>query len=350
MDVRTLTSPTDYDTAWADLNNALKTTEIAQGFAAAIAGLQANQHGTGFIKDPLTGVKRYTFRHPDDPSRFFRVQFNAMRMARFNGAGLSVPPEGIEIVHGGCYLCRENVAWQQEGRELGFEVIVNGMHYNAWMNPFPLMPCHVVMASAMHETQDWSFAPGGGQDVSRLIGDLTALASLLPGYLGFHNGVDAGASIAGHLHFQFFQRPADMPDFPLEINLAGKHPEGDAPVFTTDYPLPAVKWCGPAKSVTKAAAAWINDWARRNGERTYRLTANIIATTTDDGMVTLYFVPRDRSKSRGHGLSGQIGGLEVLGELVFASPHDRELIEKGKINYFAIEEILASVRTPLFID
>jgi hypothetical protein len=82
----------------------------------------------------------------------------------------------------------------------------------------------------------------------------------------------------------------------------------------------------------------------------YRLTANVIATADPDGIVTLYFVPRDRGMARGTGMSGLVGGLEVLGELVFSSGEERQILDNGAMDYFAVETILGSVRTPLFTD
>lgn len=340
----------DFDANWTELNSSLRHVEANKGLADALADLEASQRQTGFIKDDLRSVERYVYPRPNEPERHFRIQFNPRRLERFNGAGISLPPNGIEVTHGGCFLCRDNVRWQQQGRELGFELDVDGREYHAWMNPFPLMPRHIVVASRMHETQDWSHGPQGGVEPRMLMGELAKLASRMPGFVGFYNGVDAGASIAGHLHYQFFQRPEVFPEFPLEAHMRGLSAEAGSPVIVNDYAVPVVKWCGKPEFVANAAADWIDDWAHRNAERIYRLTANIIATADQEGPVTLYFVARDRSKSRGNGMSGLVGGLEVLGELVFSSPEERRLIDGGSIDYFVIKDILGSVRTPLFID
>lgn len=345
-----LDSVKTYDAAWANLNASLKASEAVDGLVGAIASLEENQRQTGFIKDQLAGVERYVYYHPDDSSRFFSVQFNAKRMARFNGAPVTVPPDGAEIAHGGCFLCRDNVRWQQQGAQMGYELNVNGMIYHAWMNPYPLMPCHFVVASAEHETQEWEYGPGGGVGVRRLVHDLVSVASRTPEFVGFYNGVDAGASIAGHLHFQFFRRPEDLPIFPLEVRLRDGRSRADTPVIVADYPLPVVKWTGTPSAVGNAAARWIAEWADRNSERIYRLTGNIIVSTALDGTVTLYFVPRDRARPCGEGNSGLTGGLEVLGEIVLCTAEERQRIDSGAIDYFVIENVLRSVRTPLFGD
>lgn len=345
-----------YDAAWSALNTRLRQAEAGGGLGAAIAALEANQRDTGFIRDLLTDVERHTFHHPVDPARELRVQFNPQRLKRFNSSRVSAPPDGIVALHGGCFLCRENVRWQQEGAELGFTLDLGDRPYVAWMNPFPLAPGHAVVASAAHETQDWQYGPDGGQPVARLTADLADLAVRTPGHVGFHNGVNAGASIAGHLHYQFFHRPADTPDFPLEARLADLWPTNgttDDPVICSDYPVPVVAWRGPAAATAAAAAAWIDDWADRNAARIDRLAGNIIATARGDAGdhgIALYFVPRDRTKLRGDGLVGMVGGLEVMGELVFSTAEEHRLLTGGAFDYFTIEHILGAVRTPLFTD
>jgi len=339
-----------YNAAWAKLNAALKSAEAVDGLAGAIASLEENQLGTGFIKDQLVGVERYIYRHPVDSSLFFSVQFNAKRMARFTGAPVTVPPDGTEIAHGGCFLCRDNVRWQQQGAEMGYELDVNGTSYHAWMNPFPLMPGHFVVASTEHQTQEWVHGQSDGIDTARLVRDVVSIASRAPEYIGFYNGVNAGASIAGHLHYQFFKRPEDLPALPLEVRLRDEPARADSPAIVTQYPLPVVKWSGAPGAVADGAAHWINDWARRNAARLRTLSANIIVSVARDGSATLYFVPRDRARTYGEGISGLVGGLEVLGEIVLSSPQERHLIDSGAVSYRMLEKVLQSVRTPLFED
>jgi hypothetical protein len=339
-----------YNAAWADLNAALQNTEAVDGLAGAWASLEDNQRQTGFIKDHLTGVERYVYRHPDDASLFFSVQFNPRRMARFKSAPVTVPPDGAAVANGGCFLCRENVRWQQQGAEMGYELDVNGMTYHAWMNPFPLMPCHVVVASTRHETQEWAYGPGGGIEVGRLVRDLVSLAERTPGYVGFYNGVNAGASIAGHLHYQFFKRPDDLPAFPLEVRSRDDQALEGAGAVVTDYPLAVVKWSGASIAIGESAAGWIAKWAERNARRIQSLAANIIVSGNLDGSVSLYFVPRDRARACGEGMSGLTGGLEILGEIVFSTEQERQLIDSGAVDYFLVQNILHSVGTPLFGD
>ena len=341
-----------YDTTWVELNSRLREIEVgSSGLGGVLRELECHQQESGFIKLSLSSVERHIFDHPEDPSRFFRVQYNPERALRFCGSGISAPPPGSDIKHNGCFLCRDNIRWQQQGAEMGYEIHVDDNSYFAWMNPFPLLPTHVVIATTDHTSQEWPVCENGTLDVSKLLNDLVGLSTRMPGYLGFYNGVNAGASIPGHLHFQFFKRPDDEPEFPLERAARRHREEGREGLFLEDYPLDVAMWTGTPEEILAQASGWIADWANRNRKRIHELTANIIASCDPDGDgITLYFVPRDRLKTQGEGLSDLIGGLEVLGELVFSSVEDKALLDAGKIDYFSLEMILASVRTPFFTD
>ncbi len=341
----------DYDTAWSELNARLRGIEDGAGLGGALAELQAYQQRTGFIKDRLESVDRHTFYHPRDSSRFFRVQYNPKRALRFNGNGITVPPSGIVVRNDGCFLCRDNIRWQQGGSQLGYEVRIGETVYYAWMNPFPLLPTHIVVATETHTSQEWGCEYGGRRGKSMLLSDLVALAARMPGYVGFYNGVDAGASIPGHMHLQFCQRPEDDPEFPLE-RAARVFDDSDQGVnFLSRYPVAAAVWQGAAAEVSEAASSWVSQWTHRNRDRLNNLTANFIASKdlAGDG-VSLYFVPRARSTSRVNGLHGLIGGLEILGEVVFSSPEEKKLLDDGAIDYFALASYLARVRTPMFLS
>ena len=86
------------------------------------------------------------------------------------------------------------------------------------MNPFPLLPNHVVFASKSHIPQEFSLLDQkrDAKKLEDVLRDLCQLALRLPNHVGFYNGVGAGASIPGHFHFQFFHRAPDFPSFPIE--------------------------------------------------------------------------------------------------------------------------------------
>jgi len=341
----------DYNRSWAELNAHLnKAVAGPGGLTAALLELEAHQRETGFIKDDLDSVRRYVFRSPNNPDRFFRVQYNPKRALRFKGKGVYTPPTGATLVHDGCFLCRENIRWQQQNAQVGFEISMTHDGYHAWVNPFPLLPNHVIIAADDHKTQEWNMDGKGGADLTKLLFDLCGTARSLPHHIGFYNGVDAGASIPRHLHFQFFNRAPEGPVFPLEGWEFEGAPGNKEPMMATGYPLSVARWRGNVEPVVAKASAWVRSWVEGNSQRLERLSSNFIAAAHGPDGVDLYFVPRDRTKTRWNGMFGLVGGLEVLGELVFSSEEERGLIENGAVDYDFIEAALASVHTPFFED
>ena len=109
-----------------------------------------------------------------------RVQFNPARAvsttARVDPAAIAARP---------CFLCESNRPACQCGIELdgGFTVL---------LNPFPIFPGHLVIASKIHEPQTLRGKTRQMREISRL----------LPGYVLVFNGARAGASAPDHMHFQ----------------------------------------------------------------------------------------------------------------------------------------------------
>ena len=88
-----------------------------------------------------------------------------------------------------CFLCPENEPQEQirlpfEGRK--------GRKYNIQINPFPIFPQHLVVASATHKPQSiWHHCV-----------DMLDLAKSFEGFTVFYNGPRSGASAPDHLHYQ----------------------------------------------------------------------------------------------------------------------------------------------------
>ncbi|MCG6873188.1 MAG: DUF4922 domain-containing protein, partial [Gammaproteobacteria bacterium] len=217
--------------------------------------------------------------------------------------------------------------------------------YIAWMNPYPLLPEHAVIASREHVAQAWrgSGEQPGGRSLAIIVADLLKLASRLPGWIGFYNGPDAGASIPHHFHYQFFPRPAGCPVYPLEQAAARRFAGQSVPT----YPLEFAHWRGDAGTVSRTATRRIQLWADHPPDGVSAPTANFIASAGNDGALDLYFVPRDRIRARSPGMSGLVGGLETLGELVFSSEEEQQRLRSGDIDFEEIERMLAHVSTPL---
>jgi diadenosine tetraphosphate (Ap4A) HIT family hydrolase len=343
--------PQNYDFVWRELNQRLQEIEKSSGLDGVFRELEAFHVGSGFIKDQFEEISRYTFYHPEDKSHFFRVQHNQKRALRLKGSGIKVPPPGIVVQNNGCFLCRDNVAWQQQGNEIGYEIQVDGDSYYAWMNPFPLLPTHVVISTREHTSQEWTLHDDGQLDTTHMLHCLVGLASRLPGYIGFYNGVGAGASIPGHMHLHFCRRPEDAPSFPLEQMGRELSSVNGEVMIVKDYPLAVAVWRGSSQEVVQQAAEWISHWAEGNCKRLNSLAANFIATSDPaTSEVTLYFTPRERNRSWRGGMSDLIGGLEVLGEFVYTIEEEQELLEEGVVEYFALEKILADIHTSFFPD
>ncbi len=338
-----------YRESWRELNRKWSRIEAESGnLRAVFAELHRHQVETGFIRGDLDGVQRVEFCHPEHDDRCLRIQYNPGRASRFRGAGVQAPPDPSLNVNDGCFLCRSNIEWQQQGRQFGYDIEANGRAYTAWMNPFPLLPVHLVLATRDHISQEWNLHPGGQLSPERIIEDLVRLAERAPGYAGIYNGVDAGASIPDHMHYQFFRPPPDHRLFPLEVEAMAvrrAQPELDH-WHLGHYPLDVVHWHGEPDVIIAQSAGWLSRWEARQGDLP-DMSANILTISEEGGgEVSLFFVPRHRKLTRTSWLSGIVGGLEVLGELVLSSPEDKQLLDEGKLNYHSLEKLLAAVCVP----
>ncbi len=99
----------------------------------------------------------------------------ASTAAKTDAAAISARP---------CFLCRSNrPAGQQAVRWRDYEVLVN---------PYPIFPGHLTIASVTHTPQS----------IAGRLDDMAQLARELPGYTVFFNGSKCGASAPDHFHFQ----------------------------------------------------------------------------------------------------------------------------------------------------
>ncbi|MBF0110574.1 MAG: DUF4922 domain-containing protein [Magnetococcales bacterium] len=346
-----------FETLWLALRDRLDEIRARDGLVGVIEALKQQQLDCGFIQDDLSDVIKYRMIKEGDPERYFIVQYNPRRAMRFAGAGRRIPPQGSTSINGGCFLCRDNIRWQQRGIECGYEVLVEAKkgprHYIIWMNPFPLMPNHVTVASASHRPQAWPHAnpvQGGLSTCMDAIGhDFMTLLGIMPGYLGFYNGDGAGASIPHHFHFQFFRRIDGQGEFPLEqaARHGGAHGDESGPWLVPNYPITAIHFRGPKarveRQLTRVAQAWEKMFLDPRV-----MTANLIgsADPSQDDLFDLYFIPRDRTFNRGPGMVGVIAGLELLGEVVYATEEEKRSLDRGQVNHDFVERIIASVEAP----
>jgi hypothetical protein len=109
------------------------------------------------------------------------LQYNPVRRrssgARVDAASLAARP---------CFLCREHQPVEQEMVEW------DGA-YKIQVNPYPIFPAHLTVASLDHVPQRLE---------PRRIDQLLQLALELPDWVLFYNGPCCGASAPDHMHFQ----------------------------------------------------------------------------------------------------------------------------------------------------
>jgi hypothetical protein len=319
----------------ADLQQRLVRCHQQSGLPAALAQLNEQQLETGFIRDSLDTVQHFRFPGNAYAADHFRVQFNPARARRFAGVGPATPPPGVDPVSKGCFLCAENIRWQSGGLELGYRLPEPLDHLKAWMNPFPLAPNHVILASTSHEEQHWH---GDADRLCDRVAELIDVVVDMPGWIGFYNGVGAGASIPGHLHHHLMPRPAGQGAFPLEQSFEAFGRDGWTEAV---YPLAFLHWRGESAYLKERMGHWLRAW---HGRVERAATANIIVMNTQAGhTLDLVFVPRHPSRSRAEGLNGVVGALEAMGEIICSSPEELARIKGGEINYDVIADMLSQV-------
>ena len=134
--------------------------------------------------DNFRALKNVKVREIDACGLKVKLQFNPARMissaAKLNKA---------DIAARRCFLCRDNRPAEQimmkfDGRK--------GKKYHILVNPYPIFPDHLVIASSRHTDQSiWH----------RYI-DMLDLAGKYERYTFFYNGPRSGASAPDHHHFQ----------------------------------------------------------------------------------------------------------------------------------------------------
>ncbi len=125
--------------------------------------------------DALREVKR---RRVDLDGWSVGVQYNPAR-----AVSTAAPIDKASIAARPCFLCAANRPKEQFAAPAleGWEILVN---------PFPIFPIHLTIASTSHRPQD------------RVPAEIASFAEALPGMTVFFNGARAGASAPDHLHLQ----------------------------------------------------------------------------------------------------------------------------------------------------
>lgn len=322
------------------LQSELEAIHQDHGLGAALSSLIAQQRDAGFLDDPLADVLRYRVVNPNRKSLPFIVQWNDRRGRRLQGSGRGSPPAGWQSVHGGCFLCHENVAWQQRTLEMGYTFPLAGTAHTAWPNPFAFLPNHLTVAASGHVPQCWTSGAGSEQ----LIVEMLDLAGQLPGWIVMYNGEGAGASNPRHRHFQTFTRWAEREQFPLEIAAALSSVAPGAS-RVAGYPICVFALRDEVAGCVRTAVQLIDAWVDISGSTA---SANFAAVRIGETppRFDLYFTPRTKIPTRSPGMSGMVGGLEVLGELVLSTTEERQFLVNGSIDIRYVESVLAAAEPP----
>lgn len=107
------------------------------------------------------------------------VQFNPAR-EQFSLA----KTDAVSVKNRACFLCYANRPKEQ--------IALTWQTYNILVNPYPILPKHLTIASKKHLLQS---IPGK-------IMDMLQLAKMLNGFTLLYNGPQSGASAPDHFHFQ----------------------------------------------------------------------------------------------------------------------------------------------------
>lgn len=325
--------------------------------ADKIRALHRQQTSIGFIRDLLKDV--YRARLVEDPrnpnSRAFMIQYNPAREMRRQGAGRSLPPTGYESVNGGCFLCAQNIEWQQCGLEMGYKFPIGKRNYIAWCNPFPFMPNHVTIAAEEHKPQTWLYGNTemeAGERLGRIIEDLLLIADQMPNFIILYNGDNAGASNKKHRHYHGFERVEGSESFAIEKHAYLELDRRIQPPFPLNhYPMTSIFFHGDVQSIVDDAVGFYESWEASCGS-SVNISANIIGTKTQrkekgtESALDLHFVPRNQQFSVSVGRSEVVGGLEVMGEIALSKPEEFARVTNGTMKYEDVVMMLKSVEAP----
>ncbi len=121
-----------------------------------------------------------------------------------------------------CFLCKANRPEQQQSLHL-----IEG--WDCLINPFPIFPVHLTIASKAHEPQEETPL------------DMVAAADQAPELVFFYNGARAGASAPDHLHFQATLKE-ELPIIPIVEQFHSTQESGI--MLSTQFPitLPMTFW------------------------------------------------------------------------------------------------------------
>ncbi|MCM1520918.1 MAG: DUF4922 domain-containing protein [Lachnoclostridium sp.] len=203
-----------------------------------------------------------------DGSRRFLLMHNPVRIA--SSSAKVAKQDGS--VSRPCFLCRENRPKAQLFIEHeGYEILVN---------PYPVFPLHLTIASISHQPQR----------ISSNVGQMVHFAELLEGLTVFYNGPFCGASAPDHHHFQ--AALFDLPD----------HIHGSMDIIEND----AVRLAATTEGILKKLPAELPE-----------PKVNLLCRRLDNGRYRMVIVPRRKHRPDCYGdILVSPASVEVAGYIV----------------------------------
>jgi Domain of unknown function (DUF4922) len=235
---------------------------------------------------------------------------------------------------------------QARGLQHWFSCNLSGREVIVLANPFAFLPCHVTVASAVHEPQSWRSMDRieTRKKMERVVRDMYQLAAALPTFVVIYNGSrEAGASLPDHLHIQLAEKPPGLGSLSIQ-EVAAQHPSRPfTPIgFDGRYPICAGRFTGPEEMVVANTADFLGKWQQILHDAA---TANLIAVTEKEH-VAIYVVLRNALYRRAQGFRGVLGSMEVAGMLILSSEHEFQMVREGRFSFARVWEMIAAVRPP----
>lgn len=261
--------------------------------------------------DGLSATERTVFRTGTVP---VAVQFNPARAksteAKVDAASIESRP---------CFLCAANRPECQLVSDLlpGWDILVN---------PYPIFPLHLTIASQHHEDQ-------GAVPL-----DMLTFAAMIPGVAAFYNGARAGASAPDHLHFQAISKE----ELPLLAALENFHDskKGNMALSGNILPdYPAAFWSfiiTPDANGQKALSLLANLKGEDadTGELSHKLV-NVFFWLDNEGLIRAVVFPRKRHRPIDYnspdGLKISPGAIDIAGIMISSRLQDFDRICKADV-------------------
>lgn len=250
-------------------------------------------------------------RWDDARHRFEKLKEVKIKQLRIDGLTLLAQFNPSRIVSTGakidkgaiakrpCFLCEQNRPPQQ------IKLSAFGGEFQVLINPFPILPGHLVIACASHVEQR----------LGSHFRKMCVMAAALPGYMVFYNGPKCGASAPDHLHFQAGMRGGVPIERDWSSFAKALRPVESAKglYFVENYACPAMAIEGGIDESVATFDALYNRLQLRSGAEEFPM--NVVVWKEDGKLVTVVFL---RSKHRP--------------DCYFAEGKDKLLVSPGSVD------------------